>query len=88
MVSIKCNVNRIKSALSRESKTTTDKDWRVDRGDMQINTVYTQPYFTKWSHETLCRKYITEIQENISISKITNRRKQFQNYIVRKGTQM
>jgi len=44
-----------------ESKTTTDKDWRVDRSDMEINTVYTYPYFTKWSQETLCRKYITEI---------------------------
>lgn len=60
-MSIECNVNRIKSALSRESKTTTDKDWKVDRGDMEINTVNTYPYFTKRSQETLCRKYITEI---------------------------
>lgn len=39
MMSIECNVNRIKSALSRESKTTADKGWAVDRGDMEINTV-------------------------------------------------
>ena len=39
MMSIECNVNRIKSGLSRESKTTTDKDWQVNRGDMEINTI-------------------------------------------------